>query len=1037
MKNSYRLRSHKLLSLSFVLLSLTMILAISMRPLPAAASPQVVFSNPAPINILTNEPLTATPYPSNIEVTGLTGATTKVTLLLGSLSHGRPSDLDLLLVGPNGAKFIVMSDIIGFPVTNISILLDSSAISTLPPAQQNFPGGTWRPTNYQVDSDVFPAPAPAAPYSSPFLTGSATFNSVYNGSNPNGTWSLYVVDDTPGQSGQIASGWSLTVTTSGSPATTFTNSTLIDITDPRPLAAPSAPYPSTINVSGMTGVVSNVKVTLNDITHSRSSDMDVLLVTPNGTGLILMSDSGSAASNVTLTFDDSSPNTLPGFNSGPLFSGIYKPTNNVDGDIGIEVFPEPAPPDPYHSGQLFRLNGYSPNGIWKLYVVDDASQLTGSIAGGWSLDITTTPYVAPPLSCLSPIFAPATNLSTGPASNPTGLATGDFNNDTKQDLVITNQTSNTVSVALGDGAGNFGTPANFVAATNPYAVAVGQFNADSNLDIVVANSGSNSLSLLLGNGAGSFAAPVNFATSSNPLSIAVGDFNNDTKPDVAVANFGGFFAGTVSVLLGNGTGGFSPAVNFAVRTQPSFVAVGNFNADANLDHAVANFGSDNLSILLGNGAGSFTSAPDVTTGSGPVSIAVGDLNADGKADLAVANYNSNNVQVFQGTGTGTFGTPTVASTGSIPISIAITDVNNDSQLDLAIAYRGLNEVRVVFNNGAGVFGQGSGFGSFPVGSAPNAVVTADFNNDGEGDFATANTASDNISVLVNSCAVANGNREDFDGDRRTDFNVYRPNDGVWYIKFIGNSSTLGRLLGNSTDKIVPADYSGDGITDIGVYRPGTGTWIVPEYSTGFFRAYFYYVQFGIATDIPIPADYDGDGRADLAVYRPSDGVWYFRRSLDNSELAVPFGTSEDKPVPADYDGDGKADVAVFRPSTGVWYILQSSDNQIRGEQFGSNMDRPVPADYDGDGKADLAVFRPGEGAWYISQSSNGAFRAQFWGVGTDVPVPGDYDGDGKFDIAVWRPSNGFWYILRSLAGDVQQVNWGTNGDIPAPSAYVF
>ena len=117
---------------------------------------------------------------------------------------------------------------------------------------------------------------------------------------------------------------------------------------------------------------------------------------------------------------------------------------------------------------------------------------------------------------------------------------------------------------------------NFAAGTGPSSVAVGNFNADTFLDIAVANAGSNNVSILLGNGTGSFGTPAtNFAIGIlSPTSVAVGNFNADTILDIAVANFG---SNNVSILLGNGTGTFGTATNFAAGTGPTSVGVGNFN----------------------------------------------------------------------------------------------------------------------------------------------------------------------------------------------------------------------------------------------------------------------------------------------------------------------------------------------------------------------------------------------------------------------------------------------------------------------------
>jgi len=116
------------------------------------------------------------------------------------------------------------------------------------------------------------------------------------------------------------------------------------------------------------------------------------------------------------------------------------------------------------------------------------------------------------------------------------------------------------------------------AGKNPNSLVVSDFNLDGAPDLAVANTMGNTVTVLLGDGRGGFAAADTFAAAGGPASIAVGDFNADGNSDLAIANLN---AGTVAVFLGNGAGGFAPAPGspFPVGVNPDFVAVGDFNQD--------------------------------------------------------------------------------------------------------------------------------------------------------------------------------------------------------------------------------------------------------------------------------------------------------------------------------------------------------------------------------------------------------------------------------------------------------------------------
>lgn len=161
--------------------------------------------------------------------------------------------------------------------------------------------------------------------------------------------------------------------------TNFVSATAVTI----PTIGQASVYPTTINVAGLQGRISKVKVKLTGLSHTFPDDLDILLVAPGGKGVVLMSDAGAGAdiTAIDLTFDDAATAVLPDANK--INAGTYRPTN-----YGVEDTFSGAPAGPY-AGELAAFIGAVPNGDWQLYVVDDGAGDGGSLAG-WSLEIVTT-----------------------------------------------------------------------------------------------------------------------------------------------------------------------------------------------------------------------------------------------------------------------------------------------------------------------------------------------------------------------------------------------------------------------------------------------------------------------------------------------------------------------------------------------------------------------------------------------------------------------------------------------------------------------
>lgn len=307
---------------------------------------------------------------------------------------------------------------------------------------------------------------------------------------------------------------------------------------------------------------------------------------------------------------------------------------------------------------------------------------------------------------------------------------------------------------------------------------------------------------------------------------------------------------------------------------------------------------------------------------------------------------------------------------------------------------------------------------------------------------------------------------DFDGDGKTDYLVLRRTSTIsseaapleWYV-LLSDGGVMAREFGlasNIVDRAMPEDYDGDGKCDFAVYRVGDDPlvlyYLASETNT------LHAVQLDGFQHADMTQDYDGDGKADPAQARVDinhDLVWRILESTTGNIRTVQFGRVLDVPLRGDYDGDGKADFAIYRkpfsemPYHNTFFIIRSSDGEMQSEVFGNyETDRIISADFDGDRKTDIAVWRRrvtevDTGYWYWIESSTGIHRAFHFGIGNqDLAIPGDYDGDGKTDIAVSRYDRNpdqalgktIFYVNRSTGG-MTAVHWGNGYDFTMTSLF--
>ncbi len=270
---------------------------------------------------------------------------------------------------------------------------------------------------------------------------------------------------------------------------------------------------------------------------------------------------------------------------------------------------------------------------------------------------------------------------------PGDLGKGDFNKDGKVDLVIA--VSGGLRFLLNQSTpGSFKfdlfppiNQAPFKGGAGPFEIVTGRFDGDAFDDLALADYGGDQIWVLKGSAQGfGFSSPyAPIPLKGGPLSILSKDFNGDGKADLAVSRYK---LATVSILYGDGKGGFKVGVDLPVGNLPNYLRSADFNGDGRDDLVVSNLGGNELSLLLAGGNG--FQKHFIKVGQGPTALMARDLNRDGFADILVANADSSDFFVLLGDGKGGFKASRFPGTYKAA-SADLGDVDGDGLGDLILS----------------------------------------------------------------------------------------------------------------------------------------------------------------------------------------------------------------------------------------------------------------------------------------------------------------------------------------------------------------
>ncbi|MFY9552511.1 MAG: VCBS repeat-containing protein, partial [Thermoanaerobaculia bacterium] len=348
------------------------------------------------------------------------------------------------------------------------------------------------------------------------------------------------------------------------------------------------------------------------------------------------------------------------------------------------------------------------------------------------------------------------HVALGVASRPYALAAADFDGDGKKDVAVASAGSNDVTVLRNDGRGGLREAGRFASGPHPVEVLAADLDGDGAIDLAIPNHETSYVTLLRGDGKGSFRAfphsPLTVHSKPHLHTLDACDADGDGWLDLIVDDWG---ENRLTLVRADGKGGFrGPGTPIDVGRKPyrNLVAK-DLDGDGRCDLVTPSYDAGVVTILIGDGRGGFRAGPPIPAGPAPFTVAIADVNRDGKLDLVLENYSgqitdpSDDALTFLlGDGKGGFRLGPRIPTGRGPFDVAAGDIDGDGYADAVTANYGSADLTVSFGGPDGL--SPARTVSVPVGSKPERVLLTDLNGDGKADAVAISTEGHDVTVLL-------------------------------------------------------------------------------------------------------------------------------------------------------------------------------------------------------------------------------------------------------------------------------------------------